>query len=273
MTPTANDYKKAAIFELKRRAARAGFAPFVLFTTPGYKMGWVHREICETLEQFLQDVRDKKSPRLMISMPPRSGKRNDGHGHSTQDTSVLGVSCYLHFWHWHRCRSLAFVTVGGVVINALSNLLPHSMDRVMMTLGGVVGAMFSFAFGDIGPLLIWLAVFVVLDYITGILSALRNNKWSSRALFYGTIRKVTIFAMVALAHGLDVALHNIIHIDFVQSIVLVAYIAGEFGSIIENLEKCGLGHVVPPVFKHILDAINLYLDKQVDKHLPPEAKK
>lgn len=37
-------------------------------------MGWVHREICETLEKFLQDVRDGKSPRLMISMPPRSGK-------------------------------------------------------------------------------------------------------------------------------------------------------------------------------------------------------
>lgn len=74
MTPTVNDYKKAAIFELRRRAARAGFAPFVLFTTPNYKMGWVHREICETLEQFLQDVRDGKSPRLMISMPPRSGK-------------------------------------------------------------------------------------------------------------------------------------------------------------------------------------------------------
>ena len=46
----------------------------MLFTTPNYKMGWVHREICETLEQFLQDVRDGKSPRLMISMPPRSGK-------------------------------------------------------------------------------------------------------------------------------------------------------------------------------------------------------
>lgn len=158
------------------------------------------------------------------------------------------------------------------MINAISNLLPHSMDRVMMTFGGVVGAMFSFAFGDIGPLLIWLAVFVVLDYITGILSALRNNKWSSRALFYGTIRKIIIFAMVALAHGLDVALHDLIHFDFVQSIIIVAYIAGEFGSIIENLEKGGLGHVVPPVFKHILDAINLYLDRQVDKHLPSEVK-
>lgn len=158
------------------------------------------------------------------------------------------------------------------MINAISNLLPHSADRVMMALGGTVGAMFSFAFGDIGPLLIWLAVFVVLDYITGILSALRNDQWSSRALFYGTIRKVIIFAMVALAHGLDVALHNIIHIDFVQSIIIVAYIAGEFGSIIENLEKGGLGHVVPPVFKHILDAINLYLDRQVEKHLPSEVK-
>lgn len=158
------------------------------------------------------------------------------------------------------------------MINAISNLLPHSADRVFMSIGGVLGAMFSFAFGDIGPLLIWLAVFVVLDYITGILSALRNDQWSSRALFYGTIRKVIIFAMVALAHGLDVALHNIIHIDFVQSIIIVAYIAGEFGSIIENLEKGGLGHVVPPVFKHILDAINLYLDRQVEKHLHSEVK-
>lgn len=158
------------------------------------------------------------------------------------------------------------------MINAVSNFLPHSADRVMMTLGGTVGAMFSFAFGDVGPLLIWLACFVVLDYVTGILAAVRNNNWKSRELFYGTIRKIIIFVMVALAHGLDVALHDLIHFDFVQSIIIVAYIAGEFGSIIENLEKGGLGHVVPPVFKLVLDAINLYLDKQVEKHLQSEVK-
>lgn len=156
------------------------------------------------------------------------------------------------------------------MINTLTNLLPQHADRVFMSIGGVLGAMFSFAFGDIGPLLIWLAVFVVVDYITGILAALRNHRWKSRELFYSTIRKMIIFAMVALTHGLDVALHDIIHIDFVQSIIIVAYIAGEFDSIIENLEKMGLSHVVPPVFRHILDGINLYLDKQVDKHLPTE---
>ena len=160
----------------------------------------------------------------------------------------------------------------GVVlmVNSIANLLPQHADRVFMSIGAAAGGMFSFAFGDIGPLFVWLVAFVVLDYITGILAALRNKRWRSRELFYGTIRKMIIFLMVALAHGLDTALHDLIHIDFVQSVIIVAYIAGEFGSIIENLEKCGLSHIVPPVFRHILDGINIYLDKQVEKHLPSE---
>lgn len=64
----------AARKELKRRAASASLANFTLYTSPDYLMGWVHREICDTLDQFLQDIVDKKSPRLIISMPPRSGK-------------------------------------------------------------------------------------------------------------------------------------------------------------------------------------------------------
>lgn len=37
-------------------------------------MGWVHKEICDKLDKFLEDVQNKKSPRLIICMPPRSGK-------------------------------------------------------------------------------------------------------------------------------------------------------------------------------------------------------
>lgn len=37
-------------------------------------MGWCHREICETLDRFLEDVAAGRSPRLIICMPPRSGK-------------------------------------------------------------------------------------------------------------------------------------------------------------------------------------------------------
>lgn len=37
-------------------------------------MGWVHKEICRKLDSFLEAVERKESPRLIITMPPRSGK-------------------------------------------------------------------------------------------------------------------------------------------------------------------------------------------------------
>ena len=65
---------RRAAHELKRRKASRDLADFILFTYPEYKMGWVHREICETLDGFLQAVIDRRSPRLIVCMPPRSGK-------------------------------------------------------------------------------------------------------------------------------------------------------------------------------------------------------
>ncbi len=64
-----------ALKELARRElARRHMAAFVAFTMPDYLMGWVHEEICRELDSFLADVVAEKSPRLMITMPPRHGK-------------------------------------------------------------------------------------------------------------------------------------------------------------------------------------------------------
>lgn len=60
--------------EIRKAKAQKSLAYFIQATKPDYLMGWVHREICNTLDQFLKDVADKKSPRLIITMPPRSGK-------------------------------------------------------------------------------------------------------------------------------------------------------------------------------------------------------
>lgn len=54
--------------------SRLSLAHFVLQMRPDYLMGWVHEEICDRLDRFLADVRAGKSPRLIITMPPRSGK-------------------------------------------------------------------------------------------------------------------------------------------------------------------------------------------------------
>lgn len=61
-----------------RQLARKRLLPFVMTFRPGYKAGWMHRRICQELEQFLDDVVKGKSPRLMLFMPPRSGKSELG---------------------------------------------------------------------------------------------------------------------------------------------------------------------------------------------------
>lgn len=57
-----------------RFLTRKRLLPFVERFNPDYNAGWVHKDICRRLEQFSQDVVDKKSPRLMLFMPPRHGK-------------------------------------------------------------------------------------------------------------------------------------------------------------------------------------------------------
>ena len=54
--------------------SRNNLMAFVKTTMPSYKIGWVHREICGRLMEFLVKVEQKKSPRLILTMPPRHGK-------------------------------------------------------------------------------------------------------------------------------------------------------------------------------------------------------
>jgi predicted phage terminase large subunit-like protein len=56
------------------RKSRESLLNFVQTTFPGYQVGWFHRKLASELDQFLVDVKDQKSPRLIIMAPPRHGK-------------------------------------------------------------------------------------------------------------------------------------------------------------------------------------------------------
>jgi len=58
----------------KRVLARKHMLPFVERFDSNYLAGWVHKDICQRLEKFSEDVANRKSPRLMLFMPPRHGK-------------------------------------------------------------------------------------------------------------------------------------------------------------------------------------------------------
>lgn len=145
----------------------------------------------------------------------------------------------------------------------LTTFLPTGAERIMLAAGGSIGAAFSFAFGDnVSPLLWWLLIFTVADLTTGIFSAWYTSSYQSKKLFLGVAKKVSMFGIVALAHGLDAVFAPMLGIAFVQSITICAYCAGEFGSVIENLEKGGLGDAVPPVLRRLVKT----LDERVEAH-------
>lgn len=66
----ANVNREIATRELCRRR----LMPFVKRFRPKYMAGWVHEDICRRMEQFVKDVEDGKEPRVLLMMPPRSGK-------------------------------------------------------------------------------------------------------------------------------------------------------------------------------------------------------
>ena len=155
------------------------------------------------------------------------------------------------------------VKINKGISSMFAFLIPD--DTVLMSIGAAFGAVCCFLFGEVRILLIWLTIFVICDFFTGTWAAIVTGKWSSHANFVGVTKKVFVFVMVALGHGLDVVFLPILHFEIIESIIICAYAAGEFGSIIENLERGGLQGVVPPVVRRLLAALNAAVDKSVDR--------
>jgi len=72
---TKADKRRAAERELASRVlAKRRLIHFTKRLNSKYDDGWVHHDIARRLEKFSDDVAAKKSPRLMLLVPPRHGK-------------------------------------------------------------------------------------------------------------------------------------------------------------------------------------------------------
>ncbi len=58
----------------RRELARRRLIYFIKRFFPGYKVGWLHNDICRRLEKFMVEVEQGRSPRLVLNVPPRHGK-------------------------------------------------------------------------------------------------------------------------------------------------------------------------------------------------------
>lgn len=57
-----------------RELCRRKLLPFIQRFRPKYTAGWVHEDICRRIERFVRQVEAGLEPRLLLMMPPRSGK-------------------------------------------------------------------------------------------------------------------------------------------------------------------------------------------------------
>lgn len=119
-----------------------------------------------------------------------------------------------------------------------------SLKNLIITIIGVIGSFISYLFGGLDMALTTLLIFMAIDYITGLVVAAvfhKSNKTesgslNSRAGWKGLCKKGITLLIVLVAARLDL----VMGVTFIRDGVIIAYIANELLSIIENAGLMGI---------------------------------
>lgn len=138
------------------------------------------------------------------------------------------------------------------------------IKNMILTILGVIGSVIAHYLGGWDTALQTLVLFMVLDYITGLIVAgvfhssekSQSGALESRAGFKGLINKGMILLIVLVAARLDVVMNT----DVVRNAVIIAFIANESISIIENAGIMGV-----PIPKALRNAIEVLQNQNGDE--------
>lgn len=120
----------------------------------------------------------------------------------------------------------------------------NSIQLVFAMIGGWLG----YFLGGYDGLLYALIVFMVVDYITGVMCAIVDKKLSSAVGFKGICRKVLILMLVGIANLLDVQVIGTGSV--LRTAVIFFYLSNEGVSLLENAAHLGLP--IPEKLKAVL---------------------
>ena len=136
------------------------------------------------------------------------------------------------------------------------DILWSKIQMAVAAIGGWLG----YFLGGMDGLMIALIVFMVLDYITGVMCAVVDKKLSSEVGFKGICKKVLILMLVGLAHIVDV--HVISNGSALRGAVICFYLSNEGLSLVENAAHLGLP--IPDRLKDVLAQLHGRDDKKDD---------
>lgn len=124
----------------------------------------------------------------------------------------------------------------------------NTIQLIFTAIGGWLG----YFLGGCDGLLYALVVFVIVDYITGVMCAINDKTLSSSVGFKGICRKVLIFLLVGIANILDVQVIGTGSV--LRTAVIFFYISNEGISLLENAGRLGLP--IPEKIKVVLEQLH-----------------
>ena len=130
-------------------------------------------------------------------------------------------------------------------------------DRIKILSAGL-GGFFTILFGSMDGLLFALITCIVLDYITGILAAIKERTLDSRTGAVGILKKIGILLIVIMVNVLDV--HVFDGSGIIRNVVVSFYIANEGISILENAGRLGI-----PLPKKLIKVLKQLKDDSDDE--------
>lgn len=130
------------------------------------------------------------------------------------------------------------------------------MYTLFLAACGGAAASFSFLVGGYDHSFIGLIIFMVIDYATGVITALCNKSTktpsgglSSKAGFRGLLKKAAMLGLVIVANTCDYVMDT----HGVRQVMTYALIANELLSILENAGLLGIP--VPNRVKHVVEVL------------------
>lgn len=124
----------------------------------------------------------------------------------------------------------------------------NTIQVIFTAIGGWLG----WFLGGCDGLLYALVLFVVVDYITGVMCAAADHKLSNEVGFKGICRKVLIFLLVGIGHVLDAQIIG--NGSVLRTAVIFFYLSNEGVSLLENAGHLGLP--IPEKLKVVLEQLH-----------------
>lgn len=107
----------------------------------------------------------------------------------------------------------------------------NGIEKWILAIAGVVGGIFSLLVDGLGKAVVFLAIMMAIDYVTGLAQAIYNKSLSSEVGYKGLVKKVYFLLLVSACYLMENLLFGTRQL---ADGVTTSFVVMEFISIVEN---------------------------------------